>query len=148
MQFARPPSGLYAAMKVPLTATKPCAGPFLIGNLVAVGCRVMLFGPRLGTLLGTLGRRSVAKNGPVHATISMALENLFELQQRLVRFQHGSPVHSALSVEARAHSQIEAIGSAPFLYSTAIMPAIAFPVSLAPPLRATLFFDDGERKKA
>jgi hypothetical protein len=30
------------------------SGPFFIGNLVGVGCRVMRFGPRLGTLVGTL----------------------------------------------------------------------------------------------
>ena len=28
--------------------------PFFIGLLVGVGCRMMVFGPRLGTLLGTL----------------------------------------------------------------------------------------------
>src|SRR6184192_2185073 len=31
------------------------SGPFFIGSLVGVGCRMRLFGPRLGTLLGTLG---------------------------------------------------------------------------------------------
>jgi predicted DNA binding CopG/RHH family protein len=30
------------------------SGPFLIGNLVGVGCRMMVLGPRLGTLVGTL----------------------------------------------------------------------------------------------
>jgi N-ethylmaleimide reductase len=30
------------------------SGPFFIGTLVGVGCRLMLIGPRLGTLLGTL----------------------------------------------------------------------------------------------
>jgi hypothetical protein len=29
------------------------SGPFLIGTLVGVGCRMMVFGPRLGTLVGT-----------------------------------------------------------------------------------------------
>jgi hypothetical protein len=29
------------------------SGPFSIGNLVAVGCRVMAVGPRLGTLVVT-----------------------------------------------------------------------------------------------
>ena len=30
------------------------SGPFFIGNLVGVGCRMMVLGPRLGTLVGTL----------------------------------------------------------------------------------------------
>src|SRR5437667_5046000 len=30
------------------------SGPFFVGVLVGVGCRMMVFGPRLGTLLGTL----------------------------------------------------------------------------------------------
>jgi len=30
------------------------SGPFFIGNLVGVGCRMMVFGPRFGTLVGTL----------------------------------------------------------------------------------------------
>jgi len=30
------------------------SGPFFIGNLVGVGCRMMVIGPRLGTLVGTL----------------------------------------------------------------------------------------------
>jgi hypothetical protein len=30
------------------------SGPFFIGLLVGVGCRMMVVGPRLGTLLGTL----------------------------------------------------------------------------------------------
>ena len=30
------------------------SGPFFIGNLVGVGCRIMVVGPRLGTLAGTL----------------------------------------------------------------------------------------------
>jgi len=30
------------------------SSPFFHGNLVGVGCRVMVSGPRLGTLLGTL----------------------------------------------------------------------------------------------
>jgi hypothetical protein len=30
------------------------SGPFFIGNLVGVGCRMMVVGPRLGTLVGTL----------------------------------------------------------------------------------------------
>jgi hypothetical protein len=30
------------------------SGPFFIGTLVGVGCRVMVLGPRLGTLVGTL----------------------------------------------------------------------------------------------
>jgi hypothetical protein len=29
-------------------------GPFFVGNLVGVGCRMMTLGPRLGTLVGTL----------------------------------------------------------------------------------------------
>jgi len=29
------------------------SGPFFIGNLVGVGCGMMVLGPRLGTLLGT-----------------------------------------------------------------------------------------------
>ena len=30
------------------------SGPFFIGLLVGVGCRMMVVGPRLGTLWGTL----------------------------------------------------------------------------------------------
>ena len=30
------------------------SGPFLIGFLVGVGCRMIVVGPRLGTLVGTL----------------------------------------------------------------------------------------------
>jgi hypothetical protein len=36
------------------TLKSTISGPFFIGNLVGVGCQVMLFGPRLGTLLATL----------------------------------------------------------------------------------------------
>jgi hypothetical protein len=30
------------------------SGPFFVGSLVGVGCRLMDFGPSLGTLAGTL----------------------------------------------------------------------------------------------
>ena len=30
------------------------SGPFFIGSLVGVGCRLMVLGPGLGTLAGTL----------------------------------------------------------------------------------------------
>ena len=35
------------------------SGPFFIENLVGVGCGMMVVGPRLGTLLGTLAAMSM-----------------------------------------------------------------------------------------
>jgi hypothetical protein len=52
-------------------------GPFFVGNLVAVGCRVMGIGRRLATLLGTPISRIVAKLEPRQSARGGQARSLF-----------------------------------------------------------------------
>jgi hypothetical protein len=94
------------------------SGPFSIGNLVGVGCRMTGFGPRLGTLLGTFRamkcvpvgtyrptfvRSEVLRVGrPAPERIRRAIRSLVSTKPSLTVFRPSSPeVNSSLSVVSK-----------------------------------------------
>ena len=55
------------------------SGPFFIGNLVGVGCRMMVLGTRLGTLVGTLDDANVCLLSTRRARPSCAAFNIVSI---------------------------------------------------------------------